>query len=77
MQGSKEIFCRMREEIYNQIPSELRLQFSHTEVKEVNEWETHKDDPNYIELYSSQRKAKKALKDYLYNKRHNHKYSRK
>ena len=74
MQGSKEMFCRMSEDVFNTIPSEIRMKFSHTSVKEVNEWETHKNDQNYRKLYSDVKKAKKALQDYLYNKRHNYKY---
>lgn len=71
MEGSKEYFVRMRESVFNEVPAHVRMMFSYVEVAESNEYETHKDDENYIRLKKEERKAKNNVKDYLYNKRHN------
>ena len=70
MKGSKEYFCIMQEQTFNDVPSELRMQFRNVEVKEVNEWETHKNDPVYLQLYKAKKKANENLRNYLYEKRH-------
>jgi hypothetical protein len=70
MERSKEIFAIIREELFNEIPSEMRQQFSHIEVRESNEWETHRNDPIYCKLKKAEKEAKKELQTYLYNKRH-------
>ncbi len=70
MIGNKEYFCIMKEEIFSKINSEVRMQFSNVEVKEVNEWETHKNDPVYLQLYKAKKKASENLRNYLYDKRH-------
>lgn len=70
MAASKEMFLRMREEDFNALSNKARDKFTYVEVREENEYETHKDDPNYQKLYKSQKKAKKDLQTYLFNKRH-------
>lgn len=71
MERSKEIFAIMREELFNEIPSEMRKQFSHIEVREASEWETHRNDPIYCKLKKAEKNAKKELQEYLFSKRHN------
>lgn len=70
MQGSKEMFLIMREQDYNTLESDVRALFTHAEVRESNEYETHKGDPNYLKLNKEKRKATKAVQEYLFNKRH-------
>lgn len=61
----------MKEEYYNnQLTPFIRSLFSYTEVREQNEYEKHKDDENYIRLKKAEKKAKKDLQEYLFNKRH-------
>lgn len=71
MERSKEIFAIMREELFNEIPTEYIERFSHIEVREANEWEENRNDPVYCELKKREKKAKKDVQEYLYDKRHN------
>lgn len=70
MSGSKEMFLRMREEDFNNLNPEIRNAFTYVELREENEYESHKDDPNYQKLYKALKKAKKDVQEYLFNKRH-------
>lgn len=70
MGASKEYFCIMQEETFNNLPSELRMEFNNVEVRESNEYENNKGDTVYLSLKKKEREAKKAVQDYLYNKRH-------
>ena len=60
----------MREADFNELDPSIRDKFTYTEVCEVNEYETHKNDPYYIALYKKSKKAKDDLKKYLFDKRH-------
>lgn len=71
MGQSKEVFMIMREDDYLALSPEQRLQCVYTEIREANEYEMHKNDPNYLVLKSAEKKAKKDVQDYLFNKRHN------
>lgn len=68
--GSKEIFMIMREQDYSDLNPEVRQRLLYTEVREANEWETHRNDENYLRLKKAEKKAKKDLQTYLFNKRH-------
>lgn len=70
MEGSKEYFLRMKEEDFNGLPPETRRLFTYVEIVERNEYQTHKDDPNYRKLRKAKKKASDNLKEYLFNKRH-------
>ena len=67
---SKVVFMIMREEDYLALSPEQRLSCIYTEIREANEYEMHKNDPNYLVLKSAEKKAKKDVQDYLFNKRH-------
>lgn len=73
MGATKEVFMRMQLDHFNELPDMTRKNISYFEIREADEYELHKDDPNYILLKKAERKAKKDVQDYLYNKRHNHK----
>jgi hypothetical protein len=70
MQGSKELFLRMREEDFKYLTPAQRNIFTYVEVREANEYENNKNDPNYITLHKAKRKATKDVQEYLFNKRH-------
>ncbi len=71
MGASKEIFAIIREELFNEMPSEMRQSFTHIEVREANEWDENKNDEMYVKLKNDERLAKKQLQTYLYDKRNN------
>jgi len=66
---SKEMFLRMRENDFNELTEFQRSKFTYVEVREANEYESNKDDPNYLSLYKEQKKAKDNLQKYLFKKR--------
>ena len=70
MNGSKEYFLRMRAEDFENLPNEIRSQFLYVELRESDEWESHKDDVYYLALKKAERKAKNDVQQYLFNKRH-------
>jgi len=70
MGRSKEWFLRMREEDYLSLTTEQRSLFTYAECRESDEWENNKDDENYLRLKSKEKQAKKAVQEYLFNKRH-------
>jgi len=71
MGATKEIFCIMREEQFNAMAQAERESLIYVEVRELNEYQNNKDDPNYLTLKKAEKKAKADLQQYLYNKRHN------
>lgn len=73
MSATGEMFLKMREADFNELNPDVRAKFTYIEKVEINEYETHKNDPNYIKLYKEQKKAKDNLKKYLFNKRNNQK----
>ena len=71
MGKSKEYFLKIRQELFeSEFTPMQRSFFNYCELLEVNEYETHKDDENYLKFYNAEKKAKKARKEYLFNKRH-------
>ena len=70
MSASKEMFLRMRESDFNALQNDIRGLFTYVEVREENEYETHKDDVHYQALYKAQKKARNDLQEYLFTKRH-------
>lgn len=65
-----EVLTVIPEEVFNKIPIELINQFKSVMFQEVNEYETNKDDPLYIELYKTFKKHRDKKNEYLFNKRH-------
>ena len=70
MGASKEMFLRMREDDFNALSNETRELFTYVEVREVDEYLNNKDDINYLSLKKAERKAKKDVQTYLFDKRH-------
>ena len=69
MGASKEIFLRMREDDFNALSNETRELFTYVEVREADEYEMNKEDKYYLSLKKAERKAKKDVQEYLYQKR--------
>lgn len=69
MSASKEIFLRMRESDFKELSEAQRSKFTYFDVREFNEYENNRNDPNYIKLYKEQKKAKDNLQKYLFDKR--------
>lgn len=69
MSANGEMFLRMREDDFNALSTETRALFTYVEKRDADEWEQHKEDINYINLKKSERKAKKDVQTYLFNKR--------
>lgn len=80
---SKELFHDMRErenelnwivvmpdKMFRALPPDYRNSLISVKVAENYEYQTHKDDPNYIRLNKEVKTAKNNLETYLYNKRH-------
>ena len=70
MCGSKEMFLRMRAADYDGLPPHIRELFTYVEVREENEWETHKEDPIYRALVMKKKAASANIQQYLFDKRH-------
>lgn len=68
---SREVFIKMREEEYNEIPSEIKERFFNSKnvSKEVNDWEINMQDDVYKKLYSDVKKSKKLLEEREYQLR--------
>lgn len=62
---SKEIFIKMREEEYAEIPNEIKERFFNSKnvTKETNDWALNMEDEMYKRLYSESKKAKKLLEE--------------
>jgi hypothetical protein len=71
MGASKEYFIIMREDQFNAMEEIERSDLLYIEARESNEYDNNKDDFNYIKLKKSEKKAKKDLQVYLFNKRNN------
>ena len=73
MEGSKEYFLRMRENDFNALSNDVRELFTYVELRESDEWESHKDDAYYLALKKAEKKAKEQTQKYLFELRHNKK----
>ena len=71
MGASKEMFLRMREADFNKLDNRVRELFTFVEVREVNEYQIHKEDEKYLAYKKAERKAKEDTQKYLFEKRHN------
>lgn len=70
MSANKEMFIRMREDDFNKLDTETRALFTYVELRESNEYETHKNDAKYLAYKNAERKAKEETQKYLFELRH-------
>lgn len=78
MGRSKDIFLRMREEEYNEIPSEIKERYLNSKnvTKATHDWEENMKDDLYARLYNEKKKVQKNLEEreyFLREKRRNNK----
>jgi len=68
---SKEVFIKMREEEYDEIPNEIKERFFNSKnvTKEVNDWEINMKDKTYSDLYKTLKETKKHLSEREYQLR--------
>lgn len=68
---SKEVFIKMREEEYEEIPNEIKERYfnSRNVTREVNDWEENMKDPIFKSLYEQNKKTKKQLEERQYQLR--------
>ena len=62
----KQFYLRFTEEEYHRIPSEIVMRA----IILDDDYTKYKNDPDFIKLYKANRKTKKDLEDWKYNKRH-------
>jgi len=68
---SKEVFIKMREEEYDEIPNEIKERFFNSKnvTKEANDWEINMKDKTYSDLYKTMKETKKHLSEREYQLR--------
>lgn len=68
---SKEVFIKMREEEYDEIPNEIKERFFNSKnvTKESNDWEINMKDKTYSDLYKTMKETKKHLSEREYQLR--------
>ena len=68
---SKEVFIKMREEEYDEIPNEIKERYFNSKniSKETNDWNENMKDDMYQRLYTESKKAKKLLSEREYQLR--------
>jgi hypothetical protein len=68
---SKEVFIKMREEEFNEIPNEIKERYfnSRNVTREVNDWDVNMEDEAYKRIYTDVKKLKKQLEEREYQLR--------
>lgn len=68
---SKEIFIKMREQEYNEIPNEIKERYFNSKnvTSETNDWAENMKDDTYSSLYAQSKKLKKQLEERQYQLR--------
>lgn len=71
MGSSKEVFIKMREDEFNQIPSEIKETYLNSKniSRETNDWSENMKDETFCKLYKAYKKAKKDLEEREYQLR--------
>lgn len=62
---SKDVFIKMRESEFNEIPNEIKERFFNSKnlTREVNDWEENMKDKTYSDLYKTLKETKKHLSE--------------
>ena len=68
---SKEVFIKMRESEYEEIPNEIKERYFNSKnvTREVNDWELNMQDHIFKSLYDQNKKIKKQLEERQYQLR--------
>jgi len=71
MESNREVFIKMCESEFNEIPNEIKERYFNSKnvSKEVNDWQENMKDSTYSNLYKTIRKTKKipTYKEFIYN----------
>lgn len=62
---SKEVFIKMREEEYDEIPNEIKERYFNSKnvSKETNDWNENMKDKTFCNLYKTMKETKKHLSE--------------
>lgn len=62
---SKDVFIKMRESEYEEIPNEIKERFFNSKnvTREINDWELNMEDSMYKSIYTNVKKLKKQLEE--------------
>lgn len=73
MSATKQVFLKLTEEEYNQIPSEVKERFFHSKniTRETNDWSENMLDETYSRLYKKKKEISKQLEEREYQLREN------
>lgn len=68
---SKDVFIKMREEEYNNIPKEFRERYLCSKIHsvETNDFDLNMQDSTFKSLYEAKKKASKVFEEYQYQLR--------
>lgn len=71
MESNREVFIKMRESEYDEIPNEIKERYFNSKnvSKEVNDWNENMKDQTYSNLYKTMRETKKHLSEREYQLR--------
>jgi hypothetical protein len=64
------VIATMTQDVFKKVPYNLRIDFKNVKFVEVDEYNNNKHDKVFLKLYEKQKKAKKDLEIYLFEKRH-------
>lgn len=68
MGASSEVFIKMREEEFNEIPNEIKERYLNSKniSKQTNDFDLNMQDENYQKFYKKYKSAKKELEEHEY-----------
>lgn len=73
MGATKQVFLKLTEEEYSEIPSEIKERFFHSKniTRETNDWAENMLDETYSRLYKEKKEISKQLEEREYQLREN------
>ena len=65
LESNREVFIKMREDEYNEIPNEIKERYFNSKnvSKEVNDWAENMKDKTFSDLYRTIKETKKHLSE--------------
>lgn len=71
MESNREVFIKMREDEFNEIPNEIKERYFNSKnvSKEVNDWQENMKDKTFSDLYKTIKETKKHLSEREYQLR--------
>lgn len=70
---TKQVFIKLTEEEYNEIPSEIKERFFHSKniTRETNDWAENMLDETYSRIYKEKKEISKQIEEREYQLREN------